>query len=172
MGGILRVAGIDGFLANVKRTRRDSDNDLAQLRAFTLAWAIKYGTDKVGVKDLFSLLEDNDDLLPNVMMAETTIGCKQKLGHYLKKVRDRCLGQFQIRQLDAEDHSGRKQYRLKNLKETESEQLVENAPTAGASDQTEYRPTTNSESTEPPGPDDAAESFPHTEDESEQELEA
>ena len=95
LGGILAACGIDGFLANKDRRRRDSDDEAAQWRAVCRAWYDHHGTKDVGSKDIYEIVKAND-LLPWIMAADKEQGQKQRLGHALVKVKNRCFGDFRI----------------------------------------------------------------------------
>lgn len=58
MGGILRSAGVPGFLANLADFYAAADTELKTWRGFVEAWRDKYGTAAVGVADLYPLAEE------------------------------------------------------------------------------------------------------------------
>lgn len=127
LGGILKTASLENFLENVKRQRQDSDEDSAQLRAFCLAWEAKYQSKTVGVRELYTLLEEDGDLVPFVFDAKSEQGRRQKLGRFLSRMAGRVVGNNRITQLADDDRSGRKQYQLQPLA-IDGEASLENGP--------------------------------------------
>ena len=55
MGGVLEVAGIEGFLGNIDEMMEASDSEGAVWRSFVSAWWDRFGTAEVGTGDLFDL---------------------------------------------------------------------------------------------------------------------
>ena len=55
MGGVLSVAGIDGFLGNLEHVRKASDSESAAWRGFVSAWWDRFGTAEVITADLFEM---------------------------------------------------------------------------------------------------------------------
>jgi len=62
VGGILRVAEIDGFLDNLSAFYEGADLEGAAWRQFVALWADKHESAKVGVGDLFILASEVDGL--------------------------------------------------------------------------------------------------------------
>jgi hypothetical protein len=58
-GGILGVAGVPGFLANLDEFYEDSDAEGAALREFIQAWWGRHNDHSVGVTDLYKLAEND-----------------------------------------------------------------------------------------------------------------
>lgn len=61
IGGILEVAGIEGFLTNLDELYERADSEGAVWRRFVGAWWDKFGEVAVGVKDLHPLAVDMED---------------------------------------------------------------------------------------------------------------
>src|SRR5262249_26343241 len=88
-GGVLAVAGVDGFLGNLGEFYQDADLEIAETRAFLAAWWTAHGDAAVLVADLLML----GDVLP----ARVTDGRKgsedrgrsTRLGKLLSSLRDR-----------------------------------------------------------------------------------
>ncbi|MCZ6689947.1 MAG: hypothetical protein O7H41_10120 [Planctomycetota bacterium] len=83
IGGILKFAGIEGFLANRERFYGRADRDTAAWEAFIAAWWEKHGANPVGVKDLFELENDFELGRGNGKSQKT------KLGTFLRGAVDR-----------------------------------------------------------------------------------
>jgi putative DNA primase/helicase len=60
MGGILKVAGIEGFLDNRARFHDRADRESSAWSAFVAAWRARFGESHVGTKDLWQLLAQVD----------------------------------------------------------------------------------------------------------------
>ena len=130
IGGILTVAGIDGFLANAEKKRRTKDESVGQWLIFCTKWWSKFNTAPVGAKELFDLVHP-EGLLPGLIAAPNAQGQRQRLGHALVKVDGRCFGAFRITFVDL-DHSGCKRYRLERRTSADAsntQELGESMPT-------------------------------------------
>jgi hypothetical protein len=67
VGGILAFAGIEGFLGNLEELYSKADEGNAEWEAFLEEWWRQRGEDKITVKDLAKLIEDEKalrDVLP------------------------------------------------------------------------------------------------------------
>jgi hypothetical protein len=104
--------GLNGydFLGNREKRRKSADTESAAFRAFCQSWYDKFGSKIVGVKDLFTLVEEQE-LLTELVSAETEHGRRKKLGNLIQKRVDRHYGDFKILERDT-DNSGRKLYQL------------------------------------------------------------
>jgi len=85
MGGVLQVAGIDGFLGNLDQVRKASDSEGAAWRSFVTAWWDRFGTAEVTTADLFDV----------AILSELDLGSgsdpsrRIRLGKLLGRMRDR-----------------------------------------------------------------------------------
>lgn len=116
LGGILDLAGVEGFLANAEELRRQADSETSEWRAFVHAWWERRRDAWVGVSDLAELLWETDgkrtDLLPTVVNAPTQRGAVTQLGRRLSAKRD-CVISSRRLLADANQGShGRLAYRL------------------------------------------------------------
>jgi hypothetical protein len=59
MGGILHVAGVPGFLANLTEFYEESDAEGATWRAFLAAWWERFGENETTVKELWQIAADD-----------------------------------------------------------------------------------------------------------------
>ncbi len=87
MGGVLQVAGIEGFLGNLDEMMEASDGEGAVWRSFVSAWWDRFGTAEVGTGDLFGLATDCEPPLPLGPGNEKSQ--RTRLGKALGKMRDR-----------------------------------------------------------------------------------
>jgi len=94
MGGILAVAGIDGFLTNVENFYDESDVEGEAWRALVARWWDQYQSNEVGVSDLYRLIAD--DPIDLNLGDGTERSQKTRLGKQLAEVRDRQIGDFRI----------------------------------------------------------------------------
>ena len=133
LGGILRDGGFTGFITNVRERRRDGDEDLEQLKRFVYAWYKEFQFETVTAKDLFPLVATLD-LLPQVMAAETEQGRKQKLGHYLGRMEDKVVGQFQLVRLKDSHRTGVRKYQIIDLKPQAEQKPATNSSQASKED--------------------------------------
>ncbi|NQW52232.1 MAG: toprim domain-containing protein, partial [Rhodospirillales bacterium] len=91
MGGVLEVAGIEGFLCNIDEMMAASDSEGAVWRSFVSAWWDRFGTAEVGTGDLFTLATDCEPPLP--LGSGNEKSQRTRLGMALVRMRDRV---FQI----------------------------------------------------------------------------
>ena len=87
MGGVLEVAGIEGFLCNIDEMMAASDSEGAVWRSFVSAWWDRFGTAEVGTGDLFTLATDCEPPLP--LGSGNEKSQRTRLGMALAKMRDR-----------------------------------------------------------------------------------
>ena len=85
MGGVLTVAGLEGFLSNLDDLllRNGRDRDGAELRGFVAAWWAAHGSERPAGADLVKL-----EPLPG-RVAEKDTGRVRRLGNFLADLRGR-----------------------------------------------------------------------------------
>jgi hypothetical protein len=84
IGGILTVAGLDGFLENEDDLYETADRESGELRAFVAAWWAAYGQEQKTAADLNTL-----DTLPSRVTDGKDTGRTRRLGNLLADLRDR-----------------------------------------------------------------------------------
>jgi len=87
MGGVLEVAGIEGFLGNLDEMMEASDSEGGAWCSFVSAWWDRFGTADVGTGDLFELAANCEPPLPLGPGNEKSQ--RTRLGKALGKMRDR-----------------------------------------------------------------------------------
>jgi putative DNA primase/helicase len=87
MGGILDVAGVEGFLENLDDMMAVSDSDGAMWRGFVTSWWDRFGTAEVGSSDLYDLAITCEPPLP--LGSGNERSQRTRLGKSLGRVRDR-----------------------------------------------------------------------------------
>lgn len=90
MGGILEVAGVDGFLANYRAAADAADVEGQALRAFVASWWERHRAAEVGVADLLPIALEIDGF--PLGRSSTDRGQKISLGKRLQSIRDRVFG--------------------------------------------------------------------------------
>src|SRR5262249_40925134 len=95
MGGVLDVAGVEGFLGNLDALYAHADGDAAAWREFTQVWWDIHGATPVHVSVLLALCEGGV-LLPHVLRDGTPRAQQTRLGRALRGIRDRTFGQLQV----------------------------------------------------------------------------
>ncbi len=91
VGGVLEVAGIEGFLTNIEEMMSTSDSEGAVWRGFVSVWWDRFGAAEVGTGDLFTLATDCEPPLP--LGSGNEKSQRTRLGIALVRMRDRV---FQI----------------------------------------------------------------------------
>jgi hypothetical protein len=114
LGGILDVAGVPGFLGNAASLYEEVNTSEGKWRELVGAWAQKFGTEAVGVADLFALTV-NHQLGLHDDLAERSKGRgdhsrRIQLGLLLAKRLHQCYGPWRIEQ--AGDGRNGRLYRL------------------------------------------------------------
>ncbi|MBI4376696.1 MAG: hypothetical protein HY549_09635 [Elusimicrobia bacterium] len=94
IGGILQVAGINGFLGNLSDLYENSDAEGGIWRGFVKAWWEKFSDQEVGVSELFDLANAQDE--PPELGKGTEQSRKTRLGQELVKLRDRQFENLRI----------------------------------------------------------------------------
>lgn len=87
IGGILDVAGVDGFLGNLDELMAASDAEGAIWRGLVAAWWDRFGTAEVGTSDLYELALSSEPPLP--LGAGGDRSQRTRLGKAVGKMRDR-----------------------------------------------------------------------------------
>ena len=86
MGGVLEVAGIEGFLGNLDEMMEASDSEGAVWRGFVSAWWNRFGTAEVGTGDLYELANGEP---PLPLGSGNEKSQRTRLGKSLGRMRDR-----------------------------------------------------------------------------------
>jgi hypothetical protein len=89
MGGILDVAGVDGFLANKVRFYDRADREIAAWSTFIGVWWDRCGSTEVGTRDLWALLENVDP--PCDLGRGSDRSQRTRFGEVLAGAVDRCF---------------------------------------------------------------------------------
>lgn len=87
MGGVLEVAGIEGFLGNLDEMMEASDSEGGAWRSFVSAWWDRFGTAEVGTGDLFDLAANCEP--PLALGPGNDRSQRIRMGKALGKMRDR-----------------------------------------------------------------------------------
>ena len=90
LGGVLDVAGIEGFLGNLDEMLAASDGEGAVWRAFIETWWDRFGTAEVSTSDILGYAIAAEPALP--ISAKDQQGQRIRLGKALGKMRDRAFG--------------------------------------------------------------------------------
>jgi hypothetical protein len=87
MGGILNVAGVPGFLGNLKETYQETNAEGSAQAVFITAWWDRYGPQPVGAAELYELAVTCDPSLP--LGEGSDRSQRTKLGIIVARLRDR-----------------------------------------------------------------------------------
>jgi hypothetical protein len=109
-GGILEVAGVEGFLANQYHVRDEVDIGYQAWASFVQLWWEEYESTTVRPSQLAALPEESlpffTDDSPNDHSAAI------RMGRALAEVQDRVFGEYVIKHAGRESHSGSQVWRL------------------------------------------------------------
>jgi len=141
-GGILRAAGIEGFLQDRARFRQEADERGANWRAFIAAWAQDYGTAVVTAKELYDLAKDT--IADEMGDGNSDRSQQTRLGLLLGERRGWITGEWKLMAAKGSDDKSRPRNGWKlepaeiekeELKGAEEEEIDEGDPwTNGAND--------------------------------------
>lgn len=128
MGGVLQVAGIEGFLGNLDEMMEASDGEGAVWRSFVSAWWDRFGTAEVGTGDLFELALIAEPPLP--LGSGSDRAQRTRLGKALGRMRDRI---FRIQQVTVRievcgTYQGAQRWRLAIDEKTATEKRSPRSP--------------------------------------------
>ncbi len=87
LGGVLELAGVDGFLGNIEELMEASDAEGAVWRGFVSAWWDRFGTAEVGTNDLYETALGCEPPLP--LGSGNDRSQRIRLGKALGRLRDR-----------------------------------------------------------------------------------
>ncbi len=112
LGGVLAVAGIEGFLANLDEMMEASDGEGATWRCFVSAWWDRFGTADVGTSDLYELAVTVEPPLP--LGSGNDRAQRTRLGRALGRLRDRVfrVGQIAVQVGARGTYQGAQRWRL------------------------------------------------------------
>ena len=113
LGGILDVAGIPGFLTNLREMHRESDEETEAWQEFLNVWWEKFGGTMIVVTTgmLHGLAIEHDLLLP-ILGSGSERAQKTVLGSALGKLVGRKLGGYEIREAPPDKRQRTKRFML------------------------------------------------------------
>ena len=111
MGGILDVAGIEGFLGNRDYLHATADLQSREWEALCAAWHAAHSSRPVRATEVLALARENDLLMP-LWTARSARGAQTSFGRALRARRDRVFGGYRIRFASADPIPARPRYTL------------------------------------------------------------
>jgi hypothetical protein len=126
IGGILEIAGVNGFLGNLQELYEGSDGEAQAWNALMHEWFTRYGDRPVGVSVLYELVSPElDDPIELELGAGNEHSRKTRLGRLLKQNRNRRFGDLILK--EAGRKHGAQQWKVVNAEVTASVSLSEPA---------------------------------------------
>jgi hypothetical protein len=128
LGGVLDVAGVDGFLGNLDEMLEASDGEGAVWRSFVSAWWDRFGTAEVGTSDLYELALTAEPPLP--LGSGNDRAQRTRLGKALSRMRDRIfrVGEIAV-QIDSRGtYQGAQRWRLSIDEKTGTDERSRRSP--------------------------------------------
>lgn len=113
MGGLLKVAGVEGFLDNLDELYANADVEGESWREFVQAWWAAHGAEEVLVSSLNELCE-KDELMLQVRGEGGPRSQQSRLGRALQTARDRVFGDLRV-VVRNQDRKKRTMYALQKL---------------------------------------------------------
>ncbi len=115
VGGILGLAGIEGFLANLDQLYDQADQDGQKWREFTAAWWEAFRDAEKQVSELSGFCEQRG-LMLDARGDGTPRSQQVRLGTALSRCRDRQFGDLRVVKVESESkHKGAAYYRLGSI---------------------------------------------------------
>ena len=98
LGGILGVAGVDGFLDNLESLYKDADTENAALEALVSRWWAKHSGKPIGAADVYPMVVDpqGGDPIDIDLGRGSERSRRTTLGKRLLKMQDRHVGGYRI----------------------------------------------------------------------------
>jgi hypothetical protein len=115
VGGILKTAGIPGFLDNLNQLYERSDTETTEWRELIQVWWWHHQDQPITSQQLFYLAKQAE-LLPGYMSKGEAAG-KLRIGQQLKKLQDRIIGGYRIVSSGYDSHKKVNQYHLEAVRE-------------------------------------------------------
>ena len=119
LGGILAVAGVPGFLANVGKNQADNDEEGEAWRAFVEAWWEEFQDQAVSASQLREFCEKHE-LMLDVLGDGSERSQQSRLGRALKGARDRVFGTLRLELSRKDNRLKTNYYRLIQLADASS----------------------------------------------------
>jgi hypothetical protein len=117
VGGILKAAGIGGFLGNRLEVYQQAQAESGAFNMLVKLWWQQYRDQRVDVGKLFDLAKGHK-ILTELRTGRTDQGARVVLGRTLADLRDRIIGGYCIRQLGV-GHGGGMTYQLEEFHQIE-----------------------------------------------------
>ena len=114
IGGILEVAGIEGFLDGREYLYEHSDKETAEWKAACEVWWRHYESRPISPKDLFEVCKENQ-LLLDIWGGRSDQSGLTRLGIQLSKNRDRVFENFVIRSIGKDRYTKNNLYKLEGI---------------------------------------------------------
>lgn len=112
IGGVLEVAGVQGFLGNLDETMEASDTEGGAWRGFVQTWWDRFGTAEVGITDLYGAAIQVEPPLP--LGPGNDRSQRIRLGKALGRMRDRVfrIGRRTVQVVASGTYQGAGRWRL------------------------------------------------------------
>ena len=151
MGGILKNAGVEGFLDNRETLYAIADAETTEWTALCGEWWKVYKGTAITGKDLLQIAKDTY-LVLQIWAGKSEISGQQRFGHALVNKRDRVFGQYRIRHAGNSSGSGSHQYILENSKNEGTDKTPETPETKSTEPESGSQPPLVSDDQTPETP--------------------
>jgi len=128
MGGILKVAGVEGFMANRETLYAVADAEATEWAALCVQWFDVHGSTPITAKNLLRMARESD-LALGIWAGKSDISAQQRFGYALQNRRDRVFGPYRIRHAGNSAGSGSHQYRLERTSKVGRDETTETTET-------------------------------------------
>ena len=163
VGGILAVAGIDGFLDNRAEIYAQATAEGEAWRTLLDLWWQEHGDQRVGVDQIIEIATHHK-LLTDLRAGRTDRGARTALGMELARLRDRVVGPYRVRGAGVSGDSGAARYQLERTQPpdggSEAERESDSESVEGREKVTEGTEVTADPRVDAPEPTEPTEPFP------------
>jgi len=128
IGGILRVAGVEGLLQNREEVYREAETEGEPWRALLQQWWLVYGGARISAEQVLAMATEHK-LLTDLRSGRTEFGARTALGMALSGMRDRVVGDVCVRAAGTQGGVGSLMWRLEKVGEAKAQEA---APTQGS----------------------------------------
>ena len=113
LGGIIKFIGLKGFLEGLEYIQDQAEEEVNEWRIVCTAWWAKHRRLPISAKDLLTVCQEYDpQLLLDLWGGRSDSAACTRIGHALKKFRDRVFGNYTISFAGYNSYTKNKQYKL------------------------------------------------------------
>ena len=111
IGGILEHAGIDHFLDGLEVLHEEGDAEVSEWKAVCKLWWSQHGGLPISSRDFLNICKGSN-LLLDLWGGRSDLSAYQRIGHALRKSRNKVIGEYVVRYAGINNYTNSKEYKL------------------------------------------------------------